>query len=114
MSVASLAPADLLAHSRLLDSVAAFTHHRDTDALDRSLVLSLAELASARSVSLAKRGIEALQREAEKLDEQVKAKMRNLGVEPAPTTPGQFEAYIKSETTKWAKVIQQAHIKLGQ
>ena len=58
MSVASLAPADLLAHSRLLDSVAAFTHHRDTDALDRSLVLSLAELASARSVSLAKCGID--------------------------------------------------------
>jgi tripartite-type tricarboxylate transporter receptor subunit TctC len=47
-------------------------------------------------------------------DEQVKAKMRNLGVELAPTTPEQFEAYIKSETTKWAKVIKQANIKLGQ
>jgi diguanylate cyclase (GGDEF)-like protein len=50
-------PADasrLLAHSRLLDSVAAFTHHRDVDALDHSLVLSLAELTSARSVSLGK------------------------------------------------------------
>ena len=47
-------------------------------------------------------------------DEQIKAKMRNLGVEPAPTTPEQFEAYIKSETVKWAKVIQEAHIKLGQ
>jgi diguanylate cyclase (GGDEF)-like protein len=44
----------LLAHSRLLDSVAAFTHHRDVDALDHSLVLSLAELTSARSVSLGK------------------------------------------------------------
>ncbi|MCW8808091.1 MAG: GGDEF domain-containing protein [Rhodanobacter sp.] len=43
------------AHVRLLDSVAAFTHHRDIDALDHSLVLSLAELTSARSVSLAKR-----------------------------------------------------------
>lgn len=51
-------PADLLARSRLLDSVAAFTHHRDTDALDRSLVLSLAELVSARSVLLAKSGID--------------------------------------------------------
>jgi len=58
MSVTSLAPGNLLAHSRLLDSVAAFTHHRDTDALDRSLVLSLAELASARSVSLAKGDID--------------------------------------------------------
>ena len=46
--------AGMLAHSRLLDSVAAFTHHRDIDALDHSLVLSLAELASARSVSLGK------------------------------------------------------------
>jgi diguanylate cyclase (GGDEF)-like protein len=49
------AVAGTLAHSRLLDSVAAFTHHRDTDALDHSLVLSLAELVSARCVSLAKR-----------------------------------------------------------
>lgn len=46
------------AHVRLLDSVAAFTHHRDIDALDHSLVLSLAELTSARSVSLAKRAPE--------------------------------------------------------
>ncbi len=44
----------LLAHTRLLDSVAAFTHHRDVDALDHSLVLSLAELMSASRVSLAK------------------------------------------------------------
>lgn len=51
----STSAAGMLAHSRLLDSVAAFTHHRDIDALDHSLALSLAELASARSVSLAKR-----------------------------------------------------------
>jgi len=50
--------AGMLAHSRLLDSVAAFTHHRDVDALDHSLALSLAELASARSVSLAKRAVD--------------------------------------------------------
>jgi diguanylate cyclase (GGDEF)-like protein len=50
--------AGLLAHSRLLDSVAAFTHHRDIDALDHSLALSLAELASARGVSLAKRAVD--------------------------------------------------------
>ena len=49
------APAGLLAHARLLDSVAAFTLHRDVDALDHSLVLSLAELMSASRVSLAKR-----------------------------------------------------------
>ena len=54
-AVAPAAATGLLAHTRLLDSVAAFTHHRDVDALDHSLVLSLAELMSARRVSLAKR-----------------------------------------------------------
>ncbi|HET6805153.1 MAG TPA: GGDEF domain-containing protein [Frateuria sp.] len=43
------------AQARLLDSVAAFTHHRDIDALDHSLALSLAELAPARAVVLCKR-----------------------------------------------------------
>ncbi|SEJ26132.1 GGDEF domain-containing protein [Frateuria terrea] len=46
------------AHARLLDSVAAFTHHRDIDALDHSLALSLAELAPAREVLLCKRTID--------------------------------------------------------
>lgn len=45
-------------------------------------------------------------------DEQVKTAMRNLGVEPAPGTSKAFDAYIRSETKKWAKVIQSAHIKL--
>jgi tripartite-type tricarboxylate transporter receptor subunit TctC len=47
-------------------------------------------------------------------DEATKTNMRNLGVEPAPTTPEQFEAYIRSETQKWSKVIRQANIKLDQ
>jgi len=50
--------ADSLVHSRLLDSVASFTHHRDIAALDHSLVLSLAELTSARRVVLAKRAVD--------------------------------------------------------
>jgi tripartite-type tricarboxylate transporter receptor subunit TctC len=45
-------------------------------------------------------------------DEQIKTNMRNLGVEPAPTRPEVFEAYIRSETQKWAKVIRAANIKL--
>lgn len=45
-------------------------------------------------------------------DETLKANMRNLGVEPAPDTPAAFDAYIRSETAKWAKVIQTAQIKL--
>jgi diguanylate cyclase (GGDEF)-like protein len=48
----------LPAQARLLDSVAAFTHHRDIDALDHGLTLSLAELASARVVVLCKRAVE--------------------------------------------------------
>ena len=46
-------------------------------------------------------------------DEKVKASMRNLGVEPMPTTAAAFEAYIRSETDKWAKVIRQAQIKIN-
>jgi tripartite-type tricarboxylate transporter receptor subunit TctC len=47
-------------------------------------------------------------------DEQVKTNMRNLGVEPAPSKPEAFEAYISSETAKWGKVIKQASIKIDQ
>ena len=46
-------------------------------------------------------------------DEKVKTSMRNLGVEPMPTTAAAFEAYIRSETDKWAKVIRQAQIKIN-
>ncbi|OZB61937.1 MAG: GGDEF domain-containing protein [Lysobacterales bacterium 14-68-21] len=41
--------------ARVVDSVAHFTHQRDTEALDHSLTLSLAELADARAVTLYKR-----------------------------------------------------------
>ncbi|NUO72466.1 MAG: GGDEF domain-containing protein [Frateuria sp.] len=44
--------------ARLLESVASFTHHRDIDALDHGLVLSLAELAPARAVLLCKRTVD--------------------------------------------------------
>lgn len=45
-------------------------------------------------------------------DEQIKTNMRNLGVEPAPGTAAEFEAYIKAETVKWGKVIKTAGIKI--
>ena len=45
-------------------------------------------------------------------DPQIQVAMRNLGVEPSPGTQAAFGAYIASETTKWAKVIQAARIKL--
>ena len=47
-------------------------------------------------------------------DERTKASMRNLGVEPAPSKPEAFEAYIRSETRKWAQVIRQANIRIDQ
>jgi len=46
-------------------------------------------------------------------DEAIKAQMRGNGMEPMPTSVENFEAYIKSETQKWAKVIKQASIKLN-
>ena len=45
-------------------------------------------------------------------DNDIKTNMRNLGVEPAPGTPAEFEAYIKSETVKWGKVIKTSGMKL--
>jgi len=45
-------------------------------------------------------------------DPPIQVAMRNLGVEPSPGTPAAFGAYIASETTKWAKVVQAARIKL--
>jgi tripartite-type tricarboxylate transporter receptor subunit TctC len=44
-------------------------------------------------------------------DEGIKTNMRNLGMEPTPGTAEAFEAYIKSETQKWARVIKTANIK---
>lgn len=45
-------------------------------------------------------------------DEAIKSAMRNLGVEPAPGSVEGFDAYIKAETQKWAKVIKAANIKV--
>ncbi len=37
--------------------------------------------------------------------------MLNVGMLPAPTTPEEFTAYIRSELKKWAPVVKQAGIK---
>ena len=47
-------------------------------------------------------------------DPAIQTSMRNLGVEPAPTKPEAFEAYIRAETQKWSRVIKQANIKIDQ
>jgi tripartite-type tricarboxylate transporter receptor subunit TctC len=46
-------------------------------------------------------------------DESIKSQMRQNGMEPIASTIEGFDAYIKSETQKWAKVIKQANIKLN-
>jgi len=46
-------------------------------------------------------------------DEAIKTQMRQSGMEPVATSMEGFDAYIKSETQKWAKVIRQANIKLN-
>jgi len=46
-------------------------------------------------------------------DEAIKTQMRQNGMEPVATTVEGLDAYIKSETQKWAKVIRQANIKLN-
>ena len=46
-------------------------------------------------------------------DEGIKSQMRQSGMEPVATSIEGLDAYIKSETQKWAKVIRQANIKLN-
>jgi tripartite-type tricarboxylate transporter receptor subunit TctC len=41
----------------------------------------------------------------------VKTALFNQGLDPAPGTPEQFGAYIKSERTKWARVIKESGAK---
>lgn len=42
----------------------------------------------------------------------VKQKLAQLGVDPVADSPTQFGAFIQSETNRWAKVIQDANIKM--
>ena len=41
-------------------------------------------------------------------DPEIKKNLFNQGLDPAPTTPEEFGAYVKSEMTKWAKVVRDA------
>jgi len=42
----------------------------------------------------------------------VAQRLSALGAEPVGSTPAEFAALIKSENTKWAKVIKEAHVPL--
>jgi tripartite-type tricarboxylate transporter receptor subunit TctC len=45
-------------------------------------------------------------------DPKLKVRLNDLGVEPMPMTPAEFENFIAAETDKWAKVIKASGIKL--
>lgn len=45
-------------------------------------------------------------------DPAMKERLVSLGSDPAPSTPGQFAAFIRSEHDKWAGVIRKAGISL--
>ncbi len=38
-------------------------------------------------------------------DPELRARLHNAGVTPAPSTPDAFESYLRNETARWAKVI---------
>ena len=42
----------------------------------------------------------------------VKARLQAEGAEPIGMGPGEFAAYIKTEVTKWAKVVKQAGVRV--
>jgi tripartite-type tricarboxylate transporter receptor subunit TctC len=42
---------------------------------------------------------------------EIREKFLSQGAEPTPSTPQQFQAFMKSETDKWAKVVKAAGIK---
>ena len=45
-------------------------------------------------------------------DPAVREKLVNAGVEPVTSTPAEMNAYVRSETTKWAQVVKQGNIKV--
>src|SRR5262249_49902286 len=56
--------------------------------------------------------LEKLSAEVARIVEQpdFREQMRGLGAEPAPTTPEEFDALVRSEVGKYAKIVRDAHI----
>lgn len=45
---------------------------------------------------------------------EIAGKLRELGFEPAPTTPEQFRDFLRAESAKFAKIIVDANVKVEQ
>lgn len=45
-------------------------------------------------------------------DPAVRQKMSDFGGELTPSTPAAMDAYMRAETVKWGKIIQDAHVKI--
>ena len=45
---------------------------------------------------------------------EVVAVLRNVGAEPAPTTPDDFTGYAAAERAKWKEVVKAAGVKIDQ
>ena len=43
---------------------------------------------------------------------EMKDRMAQFGVDAAPSTPEELAAFVKSETIKWTKTVQDAGVKL--
>ena len=58
--------------------------------------------------------INKIQADAEKLlnAPEVKARLEGMGMEIVGSAPAQFDAFVKSEIAKWAKVVRDNNIKV--
>jgi tripartite-type tricarboxylate transporter receptor subunit TctC len=45
-------------------------------------------------------------------DSALRARLRNAGTSPAPSSPEEFEKYLREETARWGKVIREKGIKV--
>jgi tripartite-type tricarboxylate transporter receptor subunit TctC len=60
--------------------------------------------------------VDKIQRESARhlLAPELRERLTAAGAEPAATTPAEFAAFIRSESEKWSRVVQQAGIQHSQ
>ena len=45
---------------------------------------------------------------------EIKARLHDMAAEPAPGTPAQFDAFLRSEVAKWTKLVADTNLKIEQ